>query len=130
MIAFTIPIKAPSVANQRLHWAVKAKQTKSQRRAAMLKCPKWAGEPLLLITLTRHAQKELDTDNLAAALKGVRDGIAARLGIDDGSRLVAWEYNQEICPHGDESVGVFIVKNGEEFEANLVTGPINTTRIS
>jgi hypothetical protein len=93
-IEFAIPMKAPSVANLREHFMVKAKRTKSQRQAAMLKCPRWVGTPLLVVELTRFGPRELDSDNLAAALKGFRDGIAARLGIDDGSPLVRWHYFQ------------------------------------
>lgn len=105
MIRFELPLKTPSVANLREHHMAKAKRVASQRRAAMLKCPKWNGGPLLVVTLTRVAPHRLDSDNLAAALKGVRDGIASRLGVDDGSALVRWEYAQE---SGDEAVRVDI----------------------
>lgn len=109
MISFTIPIKTPSLANQRLHWAVKAKQVKSHRTAALAKCPRWSHGPLLVVTLTRYGVRELDSDNLASALKGIRDGVAARLGVDDGSKLVRWNYEQETCPAGEERVWVRVV---------------------
>jgi hypothetical protein len=94
VISFSIPIKTQSVANVREHWTAKAKRTKSQRDAAMKLCPKWTHGPLLVVTLTRTAPRELDSDNLASALKATRDGIAARLRIDDGSPLVDWRYQQ------------------------------------
>lgn len=105
---FSIPTKAPSVANLRLDWRAKAAAAKKHKRAAMLVCPKWPGPPLLVIRLTRVAPRELDSDNLASACKSLRDGIAARLGVDDGSRLVSWEYAQATCLVGDERVEVEI----------------------
>lgn len=109
MISFEIPGITKSVANQRIHWAVKAKQVKSQRDKAMKLCPKWPDGPALSVTLTRYGARELDTDNLAAAMKGIRDGVAARLRVDDGSPLVAWHYKQATCPAGKERVEVLIV---------------------
>lgn len=98
MIRFELPLEIPSVANLREHWAAKAERVKAQRKAAMLKCPKWTAGPVLVVTLTRVAPRELDSDNLASAMKGIRDGIAARLGVDDGSKLVEWRYAQEVGP--------------------------------
>lgn len=103
---FEIPDKVPSASNLREHWAVRAKRVAAQRRKAMLLCPKWGGLPLLVVELTRHAPRELDDDNLRGALKGYRDGIASRLGIDDGSRLVEWRYLQAKCEKGQERVEV------------------------
>jgi hypothetical protein len=105
---FEIPGEAPSLANARLHWAVKAKQVAKHRAKAMLKCPKWTEGALLVITLMRHGVRELDSDNLAAALKGHRDGVAARLRIDDGSPLVEWRYQQATCVKGEERVTVTV----------------------
>jgi hypothetical protein len=107
MLNFTIPMKSPSLGNSRMHWAAKAKVVKSQRRAAMLKCKRWNLPPLLVVTLTRVSPRRLDDgDNLPAALKGFRDGIAARLGVDDGSGVVGWKYAQEQCSTGNECVRV------------------------
>jgi hypothetical protein len=44
--------------------------------------------------MTAHLPALLDSDNLANALKPVRDEIAAWLGIDDGSPLLRWECGQ------------------------------------
>lgn len=96
MISFEIPIVTQSAANLREHWATRAKRVASQRRATAYRTPpavKVLG-PLLEVTLTRRAPRELDTDNLQGALKGVRDQIAAALGVDDRSKLVRWAYAQ------------------------------------
>jgi hypothetical protein len=108
-LLFEIPGVLPSALNQRLHWSVKAKQTKAQRDKARLLCPRWSGGPLLVVELVRVAPRMLDAgDNLSGAFKAIRDGIAARLGVDDGSPLVRWEYGQEACRAGDERVLVRI----------------------
>lgn len=49
----------------------------------------------LVIVITRIAPRSLDSDNLEANAKGVRDGIAAGLGIDDRSSLVRYVVSQE-----------------------------------
>lgn len=106
--SFSIPGAIPSVANLREHWAVKAKRTASQRKKAMARCPKWEMGPLLVVTLTRVAPRELDDDNLRSSLKAIRDGIASRLGVDDKSKLVRWDYAYCKCPVGEECTGVEI----------------------
>lgn len=95
MISFLIPLKAVSVANLREHWRVARKRVQAQRNAARMKCPRWTGGPFLAVTLTRVGVRELDDDNLRSALKAFRDGVAARLGVDDASPLVRWAYAQE-----------------------------------
>ena len=47
------------------------------------------------IGLVRVAPRRLDDDNLAAACKALRDGIAEALGVDDGSPTLRWSYGQE-----------------------------------
>lgn len=90
-----IPIKLPSLTNQRLNWKGLARQKKDQRYATGL-ClyghsiprPPWT------VTITRVGPRKLDDDNLAAACKAVRDEIAAFVGVDDGSDLYSWVYRQ------------------------------------
>ena len=62
------------------------------------------------VTLTRIGAKRLDTDNLAGSLKGVQDGVALALGIDDGDPRIAWRYQQECRRklHGVQPYGVRI----------------------
>lgn len=48
-----------------------------------------------VVVITRIAPRLLDSDNAEAAAKGVRDGIAAGLGINDRSSLVRYVVSQE-----------------------------------
>lgn len=99
MIRFELPIKLESLLNIREHWAKRAKRAKSQRVAG------WAHTLATLqrskvrfpakIRITRIAPKPLDSDNLAASAKHVRDGIADALGINDNDPRVEWDYWQE-----------------------------------
>lgn len=94
--SFIVPIRTPSTANLREHWTERGRRNRRQKDAARLLCPRWdPNRPLLVITLTRIGPRELDTDNLASALKAVRDGIAARLAVDDATPLIRWDYRQE-----------------------------------
>ena len=47
------------------------------------------------VRLTRQAPRQLDTDNLSSSFKAMRDGVADALGIDDGSGLISWCYDQQ-----------------------------------
>lgn len=89
-------------------WKVAAAQHKTQKCKAMTLCPRWTEGPLLVVLLTRFSAGELDDDNLRGSLKGYRDGIAARLKLDDGSPLVRWEYAQQRCDKGKGHVEVRI----------------------
>lgn len=95
---FEVPVKAASTSNLREHWAVKAKRVEAQKRATRAKCPPWDAGPLLMVTLTRVAPRQLDDDNLRGALKSIRDAVASWLKVDDASPLVRWEYAQEKGP--------------------------------
>jgi hypothetical protein len=39
----------------------------------------------------------MDDDNRTASAKGVRDAVAAWLGVDDGSESVRWEVRGEVA---------------------------------
>lgn len=112
MIEFTIPGVAPSTPNLREHYMVKAKRVKAQRAAVARKMPPWRGGALLIVRMTRMAPRALDTDNLAAALKGHRDAVAARLRVDDASPLVEWRYAQA---KGEPAVVVQIWADGSSI---------------
>ncbi len=98
----TLPLRIDSVANLREHWRKRAARTTEQRsftRATLIPALNYsqlnAAEPMT-VTMTRIAPRELDDDNLAAALKAVRDGVADALGLaSDRDPLVKWEYKQE-----------------------------------
>lgn len=107
VLTFTLPLKTVSLTNVREHWGEKARRANRQRHAVSLKCPKWSEGPLVAVLLVRIAPCELDDDNLRGALKHVRDGVASRLGVDDRTPLVRWEYAQE---KGEPGVRVTISK--------------------
>jgi hypothetical protein len=67
--------------------------TFNDRKPALLPC---------VCTLTRFAPSNgLDDDNLAGSLKGVRDAVAAWLGVDDRDRKrVRYQYEQQRAPWG------------------------------
>ncbi|CAB5194585.1 hypothetical protein UFOVP173_8 [uncultured Caudovirales phage] len=99
MIEVEMDMKIVSVANMRLHWAAKARLTKSQRektRMALFAAGGSFGVEVLPVTvvLTRIAPRKLDGDNLQSGFKAVRDGVADWLGVDDGSSLIDWQYAQ------------------------------------
>lgn len=116
-ITFTLGIKAQNSQNARLHWAQKARVSKSEKQRASLGLLTAEGfrdlRPLLRVTLVRVGPRQLDTDNLSGALKGVRDGVAARLRIDDGSPLIEWRYEQE---RGEYAVRVRVDLGGDLSE--------------
>lgn len=111
MIEFTIPGSAPSTPNLREHHMARARRVKAQRAAVARKMPKWTDGPLLVVRLTRVGPRALDTDNLAAALKGHRDAVAARLRVDDATPLMRWEYAQA---KGEPAVVVQVWREGEK----------------
>jgi hypothetical protein len=93
---YEFPLRTQSALNLREHWRVRAKRVKAERIAAFTYTPAWVRSQLpVVIRLVRIAPRELDTDNLAASFKGVRDGIADRLGIDDRDDRVHWHYAQQ-----------------------------------
>lgn len=92
MRQFTLPHKLESLANKREHWSVKSRRAKKQRADAYMVCPQFPVP--CVVTITRVAPRPLDDDNLAISAKHVRDGIADRLGINDGGTDVEWKYKQ------------------------------------
>ena len=96
MIEIRVPIKIVSVANLRLHWAVKAKLAKSHRSKAFSALASVAAPPAppCTLVLTRVAPRALDGDNLQSAFKAVRDGVADWLGVYDGHKDLDWQHSQ------------------------------------
>lgn len=96
-IVLTLPIKTVSEPNQRGHWAVKHRRTAPQRAVvdlALRALVRGIAFPLVVL-LTRIAPRALDPgDNLNCSMKGVRDGVADALGINDRDARVTWEYAQ------------------------------------
>jgi len=48
----------------------------------------------ITVTLTRHAERALDDDNLRDAFKSVRDGVADSFGIRDDDKRISFAYAQ------------------------------------
>ncbi len=93
MTRITLP-PVKSAANLREHWSVKAKRVAQERADAFLLTPalkNFSGT----ITFTRYNWQRSDDDNNISACKPYRDGIAQRLGIDDGDPRITWLYRQE-----------------------------------
>ena len=95
-------MKLVSICNARMsRWKLANLARTQRQRALLLLANKMQREgkppgPPYKITITRRGKRKLDSDNLAASAKFVRDGIADALGIDDGDEDIAlWYYRQE-----------------------------------
>jgi len=96
IVSVSLPLRTRSLANMREHWAKRAKRSRNERALARLVLSRsQTPNPPLVVTLTRVAPRKLDTDNLAGALKSVRDGVADWIGIDDGDSRVEWVCSQK-----------------------------------
>lgn len=92
-----IPLRTGRGLNSREHWSARSRRVKAEREAVT-----WAlvgrDKPRTPCTvlLTRVAPSNgLDDDNLAGALKAVRDAVATWLQVDDRDReTVRYEYTQ------------------------------------
>lgn len=95
------PVATISEANARSHPHARATRVRRQRETVMAHLASRFGLSRLLpvarVRLVRLGERALDTDNLAGALKAVRDAVAAWLGVDDGPGGLVWEVDQE--PH-------------------------------
>ena len=115
MIEVRMNMKIVSVANMRLHWAVKAKLTRDQRtrtRMSLAAVAQSSGLEMLpaTVVLTRVAPRKLDGDNLQSGFKAVRDGVADWLGVDDGNCLVDWQYAQRSGKAGEYAVEIEVIR--------------------
>lgn len=92
----TIPVRTVSALNVREHWATRSKRVKAERREGFFAFHGVKRLPLpCVVTIVRLGPRKLDDDNLRGALKGIRDGMADRLGVDDADPEVEWRYGQE-----------------------------------
>jgi crossover junction endodeoxyribonuclease RusA len=76
--------------NARVHWSVKSKAAKSYRKACWALCveakidkPATEGRLHLWLEFYPPDRRARDDDNMIAAFKNGRDGIADALGVDD-----------------------------------------------
>lgn len=97
-LSVTIPVRTVSETNAHEHWRTRQKRAKQHRGITSLLLRSAIGKPPstpLLVTMTRIAPRRLDSDNLAASCKHVRDGVADFLGVNDGDESkVRWSYAQ------------------------------------
>lgn len=101
-ISYTLPIKTISEANASRGWKGRWARGKKQKQVAALLTgveakPFIGTKKPIVVTLTKVNPpkcRNLDTDNLASAMKATRDAIAKVIGIDDGSDMIRWEYAQ------------------------------------
>lgn len=87
--------------NSREHWRVRDRRVRAERSLVAWSLRNEIGPALpCVVTLTRCAPSNgLDDDNLASALKSVRDEVAKWLGVDDRHRdIVRYEYEQRRGP--------------------------------
>lgn len=96
--------------NARVHWSVRAKAAKKYRhdcyilaKAAKLKMPE--GHALFSMTFRPPDNRRRDDDNMVAAFKSGRDGVAQALGADD-YRFSLYIDVQESCPGGSVEVDI------------------------
>jgi len=85
------------------HWGVRSRRVKGERAHTAIALMNHKPPPLpCRVVLTRIAPSNgLDDDNLAGALKGVRDQVAEWIGVDDRNRMIVrYCYEQERGPWG------------------------------
>ena len=98
VIEAELPLKLVSGMNVREHWGARKRRAEEHRGVTKLRLQaavKPYATMCAVITITRIAPRPLDSDNLAASAKHVRDGIADAYGLDDRNPRLAWNYAQE-----------------------------------
>ena len=129
MITFSIPrlrLRNPLNGSQgttRTGMIIASKQRKAIREAAkmhtmaaLLAAPSsiiLGGRVLFGVRITRISPGTLDTDNLAAACKNVRDGVADALGCGDAQPDGFWTYRQAKGAKGVYGVRVELLEHGD-----------------
>lgn len=97
----SLNLRLHSIANERIHYMARHRHMKAHR-SAVLEAIAGRAMPKLpaVVTIVRIGPRKLDTDNLAIACKGIRDGLAEAWRVDDGSDLYDWRYAQEQAGRG------------------------------
>jgi hypothetical protein len=100
-----VPIRTVPGLNAREHWRARSRRVKEERRVTgLLLSPVVKPVTPCSVLLTRVAPSNgVDDDNLAGALKAVRDEVARWIGVDDKDRAtVRYLYEQRRGPWGVE----------------------------
>lgn len=96
-----IPLRTVPGLNAREHWSARARRVKAERRAVAWSLAGKQRPPVpCTVRLTRVSPRgTADDDNLAGAMKAVRDQVAEWLGVDDKDRAsVRYVYAQRRGP--------------------------------
>lgn len=105
-VEFNLPCRVVSEANRRDHWSEicdrRNAQCENLRLAAILFGISGWNQMIPCIVTWTHVGRKMDSDNLARSFKGLRDGLAELLCIDDGDPRVEWRYSQRPGPPGVE----------------------------
>lgn len=99
----TVPMRTVRGMNTREHFRTRVKRVRAEKEVIAWELVKQTRPPIpCTCLLTRVAPSNgLDDDNLAGALKSVRDAVATWLGVDDGKReAVRYRYAQTRGPWG------------------------------
>lgn len=92
------PLPTVNPLNRREHHHARARRVQKERSLTTLCLRAQGGSPPALpltITLVRVSPRAMDSDGACAALKGVRDAVAAWLGVDDRDTAdLVWRYDQ------------------------------------
>lgn len=97
--------------NARVHWSVKARKAKAYRntcylltKEALIKAPE--GRAVLSLCFVPPDRRHRDDDNLVAAFKAGRDGIAEALGVDDRQFVTEFHMSADTYPGGQVRVTI------------------------
>ncbi len=101
-VTVNIPIRTVSELNQRERFWARSARARNQKetvilflRAHLHRIPSLPAH----VHITRHSKRKLDSDNLAASQKHVRDAVANFLGVNDGDeKRVTFSYEQRPSP--------------------------------
>ena len=113
-VTWSLPLKLVSRCNARGHWRGQHQRDKNARGLARMMTNRaltdarfaWNLQNSLRITITRIGKntRPVDSDNLPACAKAIRDGIADELECDDGDKRLEWVYQQRRGEYGVEVV--------------------------
>lgn len=100
-----VPIRLVNPLNNRKGWRSVWRRGKDEKFVVGVALRRMPLPTLpVAVTITRIGKGTLDTDNLGASCKHVRDAIAAAYKLDDANPLLTWHYAQmrgdyacEIC---------------------------------
>lgn len=105
--------------NARVHWARRSKAAKAYKQACYLltkqagiQAPE--GRVLLALEFVPPDRRRRDDDNILAAFKSGRDGIADALGIDDSRFVTQFSVSQEPVNGGAVRVRISEHVEGDE----------------